>query len=76
MTDKISLSGLLKIDHIIGNKKLGIEALIPVGKSTWWRWVADKDAPQPVKFKGTTFWRKDEIQAFIDEISCVDKDAA
>jgi len=41
-------------------------AAVRVGKSTWWRWVAEGYAPQPVRLgKRCTCWRSSDIHAFI-----------
>ena len=41
--------------------------LIDVAVSTWWRWVAARQAPQPTRLtRGTTVWRKSEVLAFIE----------
>jgi len=40
---------------------------VGVGKSTWWRWVAEGYAPKPTHLgKRTTCWRSNDIQRFID----------
>jgi len=40
---------------------------VGVGKSTWWRWVAEGYAPEAVHLgKRTTVWRSSDIQKFID----------
>ena len=41
--------------------------LIPVGRSTWWRWVAEGNAPKGIKLgPRTTAWRVSDIQKLID----------
>lgn len=43
---------------------------IPVGKSTWWKWVAEKKAPQPIKLgPNITAWRAEEIHDFIKQLA-------
>lgn len=39
--------------------------IVPVGKSTWWSWVAQEKAPASIKLGRCTFWRFSEIIAFI-----------
>ena len=40
--------------------------MVPVAASTWWRWVAEGKAPQPVKIgPRTTGWRSSDIDEFI-----------
>jgi len=42
-------------------------AAVGVGRSTWWRWVAEGYAPKAVHLgKRTTVWRASDIQKFID----------
>lgn len=40
--------------------------LVPVGKSTWWAWVANGTAPKPVKLGRCTFWRYSDVISFIE----------
>jgi predicted DNA-binding transcriptional regulator AlpA len=40
--------------------------LVAVSRTTWWRWVADGRAPQPVKLsRGVLAWRVSDIDAWI-----------
>lgn len=40
--------------------------VIPVGKSTFWKWIADGKAPKPIKLGPmTSAWRVDDIRALI-----------
>jgi predicted DNA-binding transcriptional regulator AlpA len=42
---------------------------IPIGKSTWWKWVAEGKAPKPVKLGvKTTAWKVEDIRALIREL--------
>lgn len=40
----------LRLKHIIGDLKADppIEPIIPIGRSTWWKWVKEGKAPKPV----------------------------
>jgi len=60
--------GLLKANDVI--------EFIRVGKSTWFTWVREGIAPQPVKIGCNTFWRAREIRAFIDGSFQNDSDRA
>lgn len=41
--------------------------IIPIGRSTWWQWVASGKAPEPVRLgPRTTAWRMEDIDLFID----------
>jgi prophage regulatory protein len=41
---------------------------VPVSQSTWWQWIRDGRAPQPVKIGGVTMWRSKDIRAFLDAV--------
>ena len=44
--------------------------LIPIGRSTWWRWVAEGKAPKGIKLgEKTTAWRSDQIDQLIEDLS-------
>ena len=44
--------------------------LIPIGKSTWWSWVASGKAPKGIKLGAkTTAWRSCDIQKLLDNLS-------
>lgn len=46
-----------------------ILAFVPVGKSTWWRWVAEGKAPKPLKLgPKTTVWKSEDIAAFLEQL--------
>lgn len=39
---------------------------VPVSRSTWWRWVKEGKAPQPIKLsEKVTVWRSNDIDEFI-----------
>jgi predicted DNA-binding transcriptional regulator AlpA len=39
-----------------------ITSFFSIGKSTWWKWVADGKAPPPIKLgKKTTVWKNSAI---------------
>lgn len=60
----------LRLNQIIGNRKAGIEPLIPVSRSTWWQGVKDGRFPSPVKLgPKTTAWRSTDIDALIQRLS-------
>lgn len=61
--------GYLRLKQIVGDPtaKPPIPAIIPVGKSTWWKWVQEGKAPAPVKLgPRITMWRWAEIQRFVE----------
>ena len=64
-------SGFVRLPQIVGNPKAKppVPPLIPVGRSTWWKWVRDGKAPAPIKLgPRTTAWRAEEILAFVERL--------
>lgn len=52
-------TGFLRLPQIL--------RLIPIGKSTWWSWVACGKAPPAVKLGAkTTAWRAEDIYKLLD----------
>lgn len=65
-------NGFLRITQIVGDPKAQppIPPLIPIGRSTWWRWVQEGKAPAPIKLGSrTTVWRAEEIAALLHKMS-------
>lgn len=63
-------TGYLRLTQIVGDKKAGIPAVIPVSKSTWWLGVKTGRYPQPVKLsERCTAWRVSDILALIEKAS-------
>lgn len=57
----------LRIWQIVGDKKRGIEPLLPIGRSTWLAGVKSGKYPKPVKLGDkTTAWRKADIVALLE----------
>lgn len=43
--------------------------LIPISRSTWWLWVKDGKAPQPVKLgPKITAWKTQDIHKLIEDL--------
>jgi predicted DNA-binding transcriptional regulator AlpA len=64
--DHIHATGFLRLPQVL--------ALIPVGKSTWWRGCRSGRFPTPVKLgPRTTAWRAEDIAALM---ACFDKPKA
>lgn len=43
--------------------------VIPIGESTWWKWVKSGKAPAPVKLgPRTTAWTAESIRSLIEEL--------
>lgn len=66
-------SGFVRLPQIIGDKKHGIPAVIPVSKSTWWAGCASGRFPKPVKLgPRTTAWSVESIRSLIENPCCSD----
>lgn len=63
--DEQSKSGtcrFLLVWQIVGDRKRGIEPIVPVGKSSWWAGVKKGIYPQPVKLGyRITAWRAEDV---------------
>jgi prophage regulatory protein len=72
-------TGFLRLSHIIGDPDSNppTQALIPVGKSTWWAGVKSGRYPAPVKGLGEriTAWRVEDIRALIATVGEAANDA-
>ncbi|WKJ90315.1 AlpA family phage regulatory protein [Methylomonas montana] len=61
--------GYLRIWQIVGDRKRGIEPLLPVGRSTFLAGVKSGKYPKPVKLgERTTTWKKSDILALLDSV--------
>ena len=44
--------------------------IFPIGRSSWWNWVATGKAPKGIKLGAkTTVWRSSDIQKLLDDLS-------
>ena len=60
---------LLRLEQIIGNRKKGIDPILPIGRSSWWAGVKSGRFPQAVKLgPRTTVWRAEDIAQLIEEL--------
>ena len=58
----MATQALLRIWQIVGDKKRGIEPLLPIGKTTFLEGVKSGKYPKPVKLgERTNAWRKADI---------------
>jgi prophage regulatory protein len=57
----------LRLKQIVGDKKAGIPAIIPISKSSWWAGVAKGRYPKPIKLgPRTTVWLSSSVYALLD----------
>lgn len=54
---------------VIPDKKRNLPGIVPVSRSTWWQWVQDGKTPAPVRVGRCTFWREQEIRAFVESLT-------
>jgi prophage regulatory protein len=56
----------VRITEICGDRRKGIEPLVSVSKSYWWKGVRTGQFPAPIKLSPrVSVWRYSEIQDFI-----------
>ncbi len=66
----LSEKSLLRLHQIVGDRRKGIEPIIPVSRSTWWAGCKSGRFPKPVHLsKRITAWRVDDIRRLIDKLS-------
>lgn len=64
--------GFLRLPQIIGDRKAGIPAIIPVSRSHWWQGIRDGRYPRPVKLSArVTAWRREDITALCESLGTV-----
>lgn len=64
-------TGYLRLAQIVGDKKAGIPAIIPVSKSTWWAGVKSGRYPKSVKLsERCSAWRVSDILGLIEKAEC------
>jgi len=60
----------LRLKQIIGdrNAEPPIPPIVPVGKSTWWKWVQEGKAPSPIELgPRVTVWRSEDVRQFVEQ---------
>ena len=59
-----------RLVEIIGNRKLGIPAIIPVSKTAWYEGIKTGRFPKPVSLAPRTVaWRSTDIDALVEKLS-------
>lgn len=65
--------GFYTIKDIVGDRKKGIQGIIPMAQSTWFKGVSEKRFPKGVKPFGPkakkTLWLKSDIHALVAKMS-------
>ena len=58
-----------RVSDITRNRRTGSPGIIPVSAATWWKWVAEGNAPAPIKLSpGVTVWRTADVLAFAEKL--------
>jgi predicted DNA-binding transcriptional regulator AlpA len=60
---------LLRIWDILGSKKRGVPARIPVGRTTWYEGIRTGRFPKGVRIGVATMWREADIAEWIAQNS-------
>jgi len=59
----------LTLDEIIGNKKLNIPPILPIGKATWYNGMASGIYPKSIQLaKRRVAWRTEDIVSLIEKL--------
>lgn len=59
----------LRLKDIIGDRQVGIPAIVPISRSHWWQLVKDGKAPALIKLsEKCTVWKLSEVMKFLGEV--------
>jgi predicted DNA-binding transcriptional regulator AlpA len=62
-------TGYMRLSQILGNKKAGIPAIIPISKTSWWQKCKTYPTwPKPVRLGRCTFWKASDIRDLIQRL--------
>jgi predicted DNA-binding transcriptional regulator AlpA len=62
-------SGFVRVWQFLGDPKATppVPAMLPMGRSTWWKGVREGRFPKPLKLgPRTTVWRVEDIRALLE----------
>ena len=69
MQHALHQTGYVRLTQIIGDKKEGIPALIPISRSSWWNGIGKGKYPKGHKLSThTTAWKVEDIRALIERL--------
>lgn len=57
---------LVRIADICKNPKTQQAGILPIGRTTWHKWVKAGKAPQPKKMNGTPVWPIEQVLALAE----------
>lgn len=59
-----------RIKDIIGDRKNGIPAMLPISKEAWYQGIRDGRYPRPVKLAPkTSAWRRTDIESLVERLN-------
>ena len=66
---QIPWEGFLRLPQILGDRKSGTPALIPIRRASWWQGIRDGRYPAPVRIgRRAVAWRACDIRALIERL--------
>ena len=71
MTKNSATTGaaFIRVRSIVGDSRIGLPGILPIGPTTWWNGVKSGRFPKPVKLGSRiTAWRVTDIEALIEEL--------
>ena len=75
IADILPSEGFVRLKQIIGDPKADppVPPVIPVSRSSWWKGVADRRFPQPIKLgPRTTAWHVESIRSLLAKMGRAD----
>lgn len=63
------VDGFVRVAQIVGDRKRGIPAILPISRSAWWAGVKRRIYPQPFHHGRVTLWKISDIRALIETIA-------
>jgi predicted DNA-binding transcriptional regulator AlpA len=58
---------LLKLEHVIGNKKKRVRGYVPMSKSKWYAGIKSGIFPPALRIGSGSFWRLSDIRNLINK---------
>lgn len=69
MSQQQTISGLVSVDHIVGNKKKQIEPIIPISKTTFFNLIKKGLIPPPFKILARNYYHVDTVKIIVEILS-------
>src|SRR5260221_45860 len=69
--------GFLRLGQIIGDRRRGIQPLIPISASSWWAGCKSGKYPTPIKIgPNVTVWKRSSVLELLERLSAEGEKAA